>query len=346
MKNSIIYILATLFCITLLTSCYKDENIEGQISDEFYLRHEGADLPIWVKGNSESDTYIVFLHGGPFQTAIEESVYGNFDQLHEDYVMVYFDQRGGGFTHGQIAANLSEEQFVEDLQVVTELIKEKYPKAKNLYLMGHSWGGYLGTSYLASENYQENYNGWIELAGTHNFPLTWETSRDFCKNYINENFPSNHSAYNLWQERLSVLNETPTVSTYEEVLKINGVAHHIQLDINGQNNNLDSPSWFYLQTSPVGTQYDQKNNYLMEDMLVNGNLNDKMHHITIPSLLIYGKKDAIVTTAIGENAMLHLGTPDEDKTLHIFEESDHTVFSVEIERFFTTVTDFIEKYNK
>ena len=105
-------------------------------------------MPIWVRGNANAETFILFLHGGPFDTAIENAVWEHFAPLYEDYAVVFFDQRGGGYAHGNQLVNLNEAQFVEDVEMVFDLIQDKYPQMKSTFLMGHSYGGYLGTCLL------------------------------------------------------------------------------------------------------------------------------------------------------------------------------------------------------
>lgn len=342
MKNIISF---TLVLVILLSfnSCYKDKNIEGQLSDEFYLRHEGADLPVWVRGNANVETFIIFIHGGPFDTAIENAVWKHFEPLYKDYAMVFFDQRGGGLSHGQRAVNLTEEQFVEDIEVVVKLIKDKYPQAQNLFLMGHSWGGYLGTSFLKTGDNQLDFKGWIELAGAHNFQLNWLSSRDFSLDYVQEKIASG-TDLPKWERLLKKLEDTPAITNYDELLEINGTAFEVAQDLNTGKSKFEDPSWLYVLSSPTGTGFSQKNNRLMEDLLVNGNLNPDMPSIVLPSLLIYGGEDPIVPKASGQNGYDFLGTPEEDKYLVFLEKSGHSVWEYEIDEFFEAVTTFINQY--
>ena len=343
MRKIVYLITASFICLTL-SSCYQDENIDGQISDEFYLRNDGADLPIWVRGNASTETFIIFLHGGPFDTAIENAVYGHFEPLYDDYAMVFFDQRGGGYAHGQQAVNLTEAQFVKDVEVVVQLVKEKYPQARNLFLMGHSYGGYLGTSFLKTGSNQTDFKGWIELAGAHNFQFNWLASRDYSIDYIQNKLsgnPDNRTDLESW---LEALEDTPTVNNLDELFTINGIAFAIARELNAGKSEFEDPARLTILSSPVGTDFQQRNLNAVEDFLVNGNQNPDMPLIKIPSLLIYGAEDPIVPVATGENGMEYLGTPDEDKSLVVLEESGHSVWEYEIDLFFGELKDFIEKY--
>ena len=342
MKQILIYstILITLFSTS---SCYQDKEIDGQISDEFYLRNDGADLPVWVRGNSNAETFIIFIHGGPFDTAIENAVWEHFKPLYEDYGMVFFDQRGGGHAHGKRVSNLNEEQFVEDVEVIVDLIKAEYPQAQNLFLMGHSWGGYLGTSFLKTGDNQLNFKGWIELAGAHNFPMNWMSSRDFSMAYAQEQIEANNNK-STWEELLTLLENTTQVTNLEELRTINWIAFQVAKELNAGKSEFENPSWLYTLSAPTGASFSQLNIPEVEDLLVNGNQNPFMSSITLPSLLIYGGEDPIVPVALGQNAYVFLGTAEDDKSLVVLENSGHSVWEYEIDAFFNEVKTFIGKY--
>ncbi len=339
--KKILFFLSVLF---VFTACYKDENPDGQLSDEFYLRHEGTDMPVWVRGNDDKETFIIFLHGGPLLSGVENAVYDHFDRLESDYAMVYYDQRGGGFTHGKRAVNLNEEQFVEDLEVLTMLIKNKYPQAKNLFLMGHSWGGYLATAFLKKGVNQVDFKGWIQLSGNHNFPLNWASSRLFGIDYAQNRIAENDPDKSVWEERLKALEETPEITNIQELRVINYIGQIIDREVNTEKNQFSEPSLLYLLSSPVGTGKDQKDLELLEDLIVFGDQSPNMDRIVLPTLLVYGGKDAIVPKNLGQNAYDLIGTPEEGKKLVILEESGHDIWGIEVDAFFSTVKDFVEEY--
>ena len=334
--NIILFIFVLLF-----VGCYND-NEAGQFSEEFYLHQDGADLPVWVRGNANATTFILFLHGGPFDTGITNAVYNHFESLEEDYAIVYFDQRGGGYSHGE-ASNLTEEQFVEDVEVVHQLILSKYPQAESFFLMGHSYGGYLGTAFLQKDDNQEDFKGWIELSGAHNFPLNWESSKQYGIQYAQEKIASQIDVP-LWTERLNALEEVTSVTNLDELFTVNGIAFAIASDLNPPNNTFENPGLLYVLSSPVGTGFGQ--NYLdqLENFLVTADQNPNMDRITIPALLIYSEEDPIVPPALGQNAYDFLGTDEENKSLLILEKSGHSLWEYEADIFFQSIKEFVTNY--
>lgn len=55
--------LSTLFT---LNSCQKENFYDG---DHFFISNAGAEMPVYIKGNTESKTFILFAHGGPGSNA-------------------------------------------------------------------------------------------------------------------------------------------------------------------------------------------------------------------------------------------------------------------------------------
>ena len=339
MRNTILIIL----CSLAIIGCYKDPNITGQYSDEYYVRHKGVDMPVWVRGKIDSEAFIIFIHGGPKLTGIREAVSNQFTRLEEKYAMVYYDQRSGGFTHGSRTENLSEEQLVEDLDVVIEFIKQEYPNAKSIFLMGHSWGGYLGTSYLTDPIRAAKINGWISLAGNHNLPFAWLAERDFIIKYANEQINADAADKDFWQEAIEKLTPLTEIKSFDDIIQLNFYAQAIDRTIN-KDAIIPYPNLVEIWSSPVGIDIEQRRIAVLDDLQVVGNKNPQMGAITLPVLLIYGRLDAIVPVAVGQNGYDFLGTPAADKKLVILEKSGHDIWRIEVDRFVQEITEFVEQY--
>lgn len=155
-------IFVTLLALVSLTGCKKEEFITDQV---LYLRHKGADMPIYVAGEPNSNVIILFLHGGPFESAIATDYW--FKYLQKKYVVALWEQRGAGASSGKIDfSTLNYEQYAEDCFYVVKLLKQKYPDTK-IFLMGHSFGVELGWQYLTTRDWQNQVAGFIAINGTH-----------------------------------------------------------------------------------------------------------------------------------------------------------------------------------
>jgi pimeloyl-ACP methyl ester carboxylesterase len=127
----------------------------------------GVEQWILIRGHDRSTPVVLFLHGGPgmpvmylahaFQRALEH-----------DYVVVHWDRRGAGKSFGALSQMpaLSVSQTLEDAYELTRILRARFGQQR-IYLVGHSWGSYLGL--LAVQRHPEYYSAFIgtgQLAGT------------------------------------------------------------------------------------------------------------------------------------------------------------------------------------
>jgi pimeloyl-ACP methyl ester carboxylesterase len=99
---------------------------------------------ISIKGSNENDPVILFLHGGPGSSAMS---YGDqfTGELQKHFVVVQWDQRETGKTKklNSSPEPLTVALFENDAFEMINYLRERFLK-KKIYLMGHSWGGFLG----------------------------------------------------------------------------------------------------------------------------------------------------------------------------------------------------------
>ena len=151
-----------------------------QVNDLFFLSNERISMPVFVRGNTASEVFIVYLHGGPGSTSLEayQREASPFTQLQEDYAVVYWEQRCGGISQGNCDYNeLELADYTQDLEKLIILLKDRYDTDIRIFLLGHSWGGSLGIQFLSQGNNQALVKGWIEVGGGHNVPRISELER-------------------------------------------------------------------------------------------------------------------------------------------------------------------------
>ena len=154
----------------LLASCSSPFS-PGEGDDFFYVRRDSARFPVWVRGDTDNDTFVVIAHGGPGSTGTQYFHYGAFAGLEAEYGVVYWEERASGYSQGNGKGGqdyLNAEETAKDLEAVIDVIKAKYSPSST-FLLGHSWGGVLGTAFLGNgAERQEKVTGWIEVSGGHN----------------------------------------------------------------------------------------------------------------------------------------------------------------------------------
>lgn len=311
--------------------------------DYFFFRNKGADMPIWVRGNIASKIFILHLHGGPGGSSINEAEEKVYLALEDDYAMVYWDQRGSGCSQGKAKPEtINIDQFVEDLEQVIQVINQKYDKP-TLFLMGHSWGGTLGTKFLIKENNQQKIQGWIEIDGAHNFKKGLELSVKWVKDYADEAIAQSKEP-DYWQSALNWYQANPVINT-KSLLDT-----HSEEYLNKANAyiyNPNNPALTYFTggtlTSPGGNSNgDYVQEYLQVEL--SKGYSNEMNKITIPCLILWGKHDGIMPVELAYDAYTNLGTDSLKKQVLIFEHSAHSPNREEPVLFIQQVKQFIESY--
>lgn len=118
--------------------------IGGKINSSETVEIGGIKQWITLKGEDDHAPVLLFLHGGPGNSAI--SYADRFTkELQKHFVVVQWDQRESGQTRVLNTSDhsLTVSLFVSDAIALIEYLTVKFSQPK-IYLVGHSWGGYLG----------------------------------------------------------------------------------------------------------------------------------------------------------------------------------------------------------
>ncbi|HEY5463632.1 MAG TPA: alpha/beta hydrolase [Hanamia sp.] len=337
-------ILCVLLIPLLLLSCNKETVRLSTNADEiFWLSNAGADMPVWVRGNTASKVILLFLSGGPGDGSYQFADFQT-DQLWKHYGVAYWDQRDAGAAAGNNnVANLTLDQMIEDLEKLVIVLKYRYGNDMEIFLMGHSFGGLLGSGYLVKGDNQNNIRGWIEVDGAHDYPesntlerqmlIDTGTSEIEKGHYVLQwtpivNYCSSHQANVSLVIDLQIDNYAAQAENYVNINHTNtGVnifsrSSPLSLGIN----------LYYLYYTTAGRQFLQS----LEPMT----FTDQLHIITIPSLLIWGKYDFTVPVGSGIHALNNLGSAN--KQLVIMPQSGHVPMDGNTDLFAQTVIEFVE----
>jgi pimeloyl-ACP methyl ester carboxylesterase len=333
-----------LIIITIMASCKKGVVHLSTDADEiFWLSNKGADMPVWVKGNTASKIMILFLHGGPGDGSYR---YAGFqtDQLWLHYAVAYWDQRDAGAAAGNNNyADLTLDQMIDDLGKLVAVLKNRYGNDLEIFLMGHSFGGLLGSGYLVKENNQNNIHAWIEVDGAHDYPESNTLERQMLIDTGNSeiakgNYPTQWKTIvdycNAHQANISLdidLQTDTYASLAESYVPVNKVTTSI---------NYFSPSspfsfganLYFLNYTAAGKKF--------QESIEPATFTDQLYKITIPSLLIWGTYDFTVPMASGIHALHNLGS--SYKQFVIMPQSGHLPMDGNTDLFASTVSAFIE----
>ncbi len=334
-------ILTTLLAVLFLSSCEKMDFYQG---DNFYVKNAGAEMSVMVKGNLDSETFILFVHGGPGSNATIPSFLPVSNDLEQDHAFVYWDQRGCGLSRGNPdPSTFTVEQFVDDLDLVVETLKQRYNNPR-IVLFGVSWGGALGSAYLSTDNYQDKIDGFICMNSGHNLvkglPLSVEWVKDYAEEQINLEIDVNY-----WTEVRDWCATEPDMTVIDNYFRYDGYLSETNAYIKDPDQELQGPeignsaimsSYLSLAVFFNGPYLAKRFNILELD------LSADMERIEIPTIVIWGRHDGVNTIEMGYDAYNSIGGPEfEDKELVIFENSAHFGHVEEQELFLATVRRFI-----
>jgi len=325
--------------------CEKEVRLSKNQKDVIYIRNNGADMPAYVYGNAASKTFTILLHGGPGDNGLSYRLGRWFEIMEEEVAMVYWDQRGQGMSHGHYSqSDLTIDQMAEDLFVLVRTLKLRYGDDISLFIMGHSWGGTLGTAYLIDQDYEDEVRGWIEVDGAHDLPLL---NKEAAKMYIRigeeEIAAGNHKGF--WREVVDYSKSLDTNNiSLDESAELNEYSYRAEELIDDVHYEDFSGAGLFL--SPLNSLTSAASginvNTLMEEESETANYTDLLGNITVPSLFIWGKYDFNVPPAVGISGYDHVGAAE--KELHILERSGHSPMDNESDLFCELVLDFIKRH--
>lgn len=109
----------------------------------------GRKQAISIRGDEKGLPLLLYLHGGPGDTALPLVNKYNKD-LEKYFTVVVWEQRGAGKSYYNFDnEHITIDTFVNDAVVIIKDLLKKY-KQEKLYLVGHSWGSVLGIKVIQS----------------------------------------------------------------------------------------------------------------------------------------------------------------------------------------------------
>lgn len=289
-------------CPIILFSCNQEQAIE--ITDRGFLQGaENADLYYEVIG-SGADTVVV-IHGGP--GAGIQSVFPSVKPLSEEFVLIFYDQRGGGeSTLPKDTTKLYPEYFTEDLEAV-----RSYFNFGQMNLLTHSFGSIMAAEYAIK------YPDRIKRMAFHGAtgPIRVDMAEYYRKTTENAPTSPDTSLSNRASELLqSLLNGTAenaqeACREYESIgIKLAEMrGETVTYEGTTCSGSPESVEYYYKYTAQLAPKYYGMWNYT-----------PKLDHLKAPLLVVYGAEDTLAhqtqrdwVTSVQNGRLLLV--PDADK---------------------------------
>lgn len=345
-----------LFFVVLFVGCSVAPD-----GDLLYMKTKNSYHPIYIRGNIDADTYIIWVHGGPGSSGL---YYGDMEevaQLHKKYRVVYWDQLSSGGTFGSPnTSDFTISNFSEHVQGIVNIVQKKY-QPRSMFLLGNSWGGLLSAYYLIangnkelSQKRQNQFKGFINVNAVWDVQDALTNGTKFVTNFANQQIAHGNDV-KKWKKILTWYKEKNGIFRGQDVTD-----HFNYVDLAGgivvkrkRRDELlkqltvkmvfNSPFEFY-------SYYDSQRgirSYLdiSQCSLVHRD-KPNVNSLTLPTLLMAGKMDKI---ALLEDTKRWHQILTEGKLLDKFplleyQNSAHAIFIDEKDRFIKDIDTFIDKY--
>lgn len=304
----------------LIFAC--NEYAQTSLLDEGYLRGaEGAQIYYRVIGSGQDS--IVVIHGGP--GAGMNSVLPSIKPLANKYVLIFYDQRGGGKSELPTdTTKLKPQYFVEDLEAVRQ-----HFNLNQMNIVAHSFGSVLAAQY--AQKYPDKLKR-IVFHGATGPDLRQELQlrREKAKYMLpSPDSTLSNRASLLLQKLLQGTASDPveTCREYEELNKKLTIAQGDSVIYQGTTCNAppEAVRYYYRYTAQIAPKYYE-----------GWDFTTTLKQLSAPLLVVYGEEDSLLipaqrswVTAVPNSRLLLV--PDADKAA--FSGNPNFVFPA-IETFF------------
>lgn len=264
---------------TNLTNYFSyEDSIESAGVKMIPIKTAIGDFKVWTKrfGNNPK-IKILLLHGGPAMTHEYMECFETFFQR-EGFEFYEYDQLGSHYSDQPKDSSLwTTERFVEEVEQVRNAIGAD---KNNFYVLGNSWGGILAMEYALK--YQQNLKGLIVANMVASAPEYGKYADEVLAKQINPNVLAeikaieakkdfNNPRYmellipNFYKKHLCRLDEWPDA--------FNRTMKHVNAEI------------YTLMQGP--------SEFGVSGRLANWDIKNRLHIITVPTLMIGAKHDTM-----------------------------------------------------
>jgi pimeloyl-ACP methyl ester carboxylesterase len=239
----------------------------------------GVDQYILIRGRSVSNPVVLFLHGGPgmpmmylahkFQRPLEEA-----------FTVVQWDRRGAGKSYDpSLPADIRVSQEISDTRDLVNLLRKRFHQQR-IYLVGHSYGSYLGM--LVIKRYPRLFKAYV---GIGQMACSNSQSRAIQDRWIRQQAIASNNA-----EALNEVNSERPYDREQWLFQFGGELHgatsFIPLILIG----LGAPEYTFTDAMNVrkGVTFTHKH---MKYDVIRGALMDSVKSVGIPVYFFTGRYD-------------------------------------------------------
>ena len=330
-RIAIIFLLLLWLYLSNAANCQPGNAIRIPVNEDIYIATEDTELFANIRGKDSKSPILLYLHGGPgspLGVPILKAYAG--PQLENHFLVVYLHQRGIMKSKRVSDSKHRIPNYVKDVHYVVNFLKKKFNN-RDIYLMGHSWGGLL--SYLYLIEYQDDIQKIITICT----PLDVELS---IKERINMMLIWAKDTNNA--EAIEELNDLQDKSLSDIEEKSEILEKWMTRAYGGWSRNLSvkriDAAVDYEDRFPLWLKEQKHIEELMIQELLGVNLMSSIHSLSIPLLSIAGAEDTSTPWYVVKYGV---DKYKGEKTFVLFENSHHMVFMDEEDLFVEIVLKFL-----
>ena len=319
------------------TEAITDESgntIAGSIASIEKIKLGGVDQYLIIRGADSTKPVMLYLHGGPGSPEIAFMKETN-TAIENDFVMVYWEQRGAGKSYSKDipVESMNHAQFISDTKELSEILAKRFKKEK-IYLMGHSWGSFLGI--LTAYQYPELFHAYLGVGQVcHQYrgeQISFDWVKEQANNRKNEDaikalseltFPDSTADSHAWLDFLMVERNYTMQFGGGVTHEMKGMWPVLKIVLNAQEYTF-SEKVSFMSGSLLSLEH-------LWPSVINTNLFNEIDSMQVPVYIFHGKHDYQTPYLVAKDFYNQLKAPE--KEFFSFENSAHSPVMEEIDKF-------------
>jgi pimeloyl-ACP methyl ester carboxylesterase len=278
----LIIVLAAIFFVLRPAYTPPINSAEGHVSLASLekIKLGGVDQYVLIRSRSTSNPVVLFLHGGPGMPMMYLA-YKFQRPLEDAFTIVQWDRRGAGKSYDPNipADTIRVSQEISDTRDLANLLRKRFHQDK-IYLVGHSYGSYLGM--LVIKRYPRLFQAYV---GIGQMACSDGQSRAIQDRWIREQAIASHN--------VEALNEVNSKTPYDREQwlfqfggELRGATSFVPLILMG----LRAPEYTFADAMNVrkGVAFTHKH---MKYDVIQGALMDSVTSVDIPVYFFTGRYD-------------------------------------------------------
>lgn len=279
----------------------------------------GEEQWILARGRDVENPVALFLHGGPGMPMMYLA-HDFGGPLEEEFVVVHWDQPGAGksIAAGRDSASLSVERILADAVELVDLLRDRFDQEK-LFLVGHSWGSYLGM--ILARRHPERFHAFVGVG---------QTTDPARERAVADSFLVARARESGDTAALRALRTDPDAVREELLFRYGGELHDASSFLPLLLSGLRAPEYDLGDVLDVAEGSSFSSAHMTYDAL-RGPVTDEIRHVEIPVFLFLGRHDRVTPSRLAVEYLRELEAPEKD--VYWFESSAHFPFFEEPDAF-------------